>query len=363
MANHASWTHLIDWSLFKTFILPEEPDTLFGTLFEVQTIIALLAPVDRGGACLELDILNTFEDSCVELLFYSMQLITLCALSRDQDQPPQASTQSIKKLILNTNWLRTLLLIESNSARFRREAATWLFRLCVLERPKVTGDQDAPCLLNIILTELLESLEIIVQLKPGDKIFNCKEYFLLMSNLILQLPDGADKPIDLQRLVHFVGDELKRRRYYEVATASGTFAEDDVLIGLLGMALAILKQQQTCFVAPRGSQVFVELVQTPCLTFIDELFDYLFKISSQSTIAVGQMNCQQVARSPKCRSAQSRALCFDLLIELSRSNLDNYKYLNQKLIGLHKTLTTTAVAAVTTQSTPSAGKKLFSYLN
>lgn len=143
----------------------------------------------------------------------------------------------------------------------------------------------------------------------------------------------------------------KERDYYEVANQSGTFIEDDVLIGMLSLALAILKHQQNYFMLESGedeldterktTSVSLDLIKEPCIVFLNELFDYLFEITSSARSGMDSEHDQQVARLPKCRSVQSRALCFDLITELCRSNLENYKFLNRKLIDLHKSLTIT----------------------
>ena len=127
------------------------------------------------------------------------------------------------------------------------------------------------------------------------------------------------------------------------------------MIGLLSLALAILKTQQNyCMLGSKeedesdNDNAFgpnkasrLDLIKEPCLVLLNELFDYLFEITSSEKAEVSSLSEHQVARLPKCRSVQSRALCFDLITELSRSNLDNYKFLNKKLIDLHKSLTIT----------------------
>lgn len=124
---------------------------------------------------------------------------------------------------------------------------------------------------------------------------------------------------------------------------------------MLSLALAILKNQQYYFMLEsreeeldkerspkRTISVTLDLIKEPCIVVLNELFDYLFEITSiaNSRSANSEHN-QQIARLPKCRSVQSRALCFDMITELCRSNLENYKFMNKKLIDLHKSLTIT----------------------
>ena len=138
---------------------------------------------------------------------------------------------------------------------------------------------------------------------------------------------------------------IKARDYYELPNSNGIYKEDDVLIGLISLALATLKHQQTCYITTtqhqsNNNKLELTLITKPCIVFMNELFDYLFKITNKSEA----LNNQQMLQLPKCRAVQTRALCFDLLIELCRSNLENYKFLNQTLIQLHKTLTITMAA-------------------
>ena len=135
----------------------------------------------------------------------------------------------------------------------------------------------------------------------------------------------------------------KERDYYEIANSNGNYNEDDVLIGLLGLALAILKHQQAHFKYEKNNQIEainIGLMNQPCPAFINELFHYLFKINDNNELTFCGKGPHS-SKLPKCRAVQSRALCFDLLIELCRSNQENYKYLNQMLIDLNRTLSIT----------------------
>ena len=59
------------------------------------------------------------------------------------------------------------------------------------------------------------------------------------------------------------------------------------------------------------------IVSKQSFSFIDELYDYLFKLNvcNESVLCLNQKKIQL----PKCRSPQSRSLCFELIIELCRS--------------------------------------------
>jgi len=170
----------------------------------------------------------------MELLAYSMQLMAVCLLKNDEQTPPTASTLNtsptdatepdtgliVEDLILaepnRSSWLRTLLLIdnENDNGQLRREACTWLYRICILD----SGHEgiNRPSLLNVVLDELLDSLEVTVGLRAsGEKGLNYKEYFTLISNLILNLGtesgssgDTTNKP-GLNDLVAYIAKELK----------------------------------------------------------------------------------------------------------------------------------------------------------
>jgi hypothetical protein len=165
----------------------------------------------------------------MELLAYSMQLMAICLLKNDEQTPPTASPTDVtepdtslivKDLILakpnRSSWLRTLLLIdnENDNGQLRREACTWLYRICILD----SGHEgiNRPSLLNVVLDELLGSLDVTVGLKAnGERGLNYKEYFTLISNLILNLEtesgssgDTTNKP-GLNDLVAYIAKELK----------------------------------------------------------------------------------------------------------------------------------------------------------
>lgn len=193
----------------------------------------------------------------------------------------------------------------------RRDASAWIYRLYQLE----PNDQVKLNMLN----ELLGLVPLALEFKPSNNhSLNCKDYFNLITSLIghLDAVDQAmlDASINFNQLREFVLDELSRRDVYESSSV-----EDDVLVGLLALALSIEKLQNYKLA---GEQ------QKPQTRLLDQLTDILFRLNTD-------VSCFPRAALPKCRSAQSRALCFELLIELCRLNRVNFKYLYTKLIDMH----------------------------
>jgi len=227
--------------------------------------------------------------------------------------------------------------------QLRKDACNWLYRICILEQQNNNEcSSQRPSLLKLTLNELLTMLEMSVKYKPCKSAnslkFNFKDYFILTSNLIRNLDVVSSRNcttnhlIDMNELMRYISKELRERESYE-HIQNGICFEDDVLIGLFSLALSIVKQQQQLISNKNLTFSSLSLLNKPCVSFLDELFDYLFKISC---------NDFKRAQPPKCRSTHSRTLCFDLLFELCRFNFDSYEYLNKKLIGLHKTLTITS---------------------
>ena len=299
----------------------------------------------------------SFEESKNELLFYSMLLLTGCLFNKSTESAEtednmrlNGNNQNDLKLdeqfksilieeklkIKRINWFKYLLLIENKTnlakkSSFKKEACAWLFRICLLEQNQnqLLGIEDCP-LLEIFLIELLSLLTVSINFKLDTEHVSicCKDYFLLTTNLISNLEQSSDK-LDMNDLMSFIERELKQRDFYEMPNANGNINEDDVLIGLFNLAIAILRQE-----LKHSLDSSKLTISKQSSRFIDELYDYLFKLN----IYNGSNHLKQKKiQLPKCRSSQSRALCFELLIELCRSNLDNYGYLYNKLIGLHKT--------------------------
>jgi len=331
---------LIKWSLFKNLIKTQhEIDMFLSLLFDIQIYVASF---------------NTDEsinEIRLELISYTMQFIAICLIGcNDVKLNESEQDYSIIKMLKETffnenlkqirlNWLKSLFLIETSTKRtslqLRKEASNWIYKICILEQQQQQNSKSS--LLNLILNELLSMLDVPVKYRPAttsvdSKLtnfkYNFKDYFILTSNLIRQ-NNSNNTIIDSNQLMLYIAKELNERDCYEYIQ-NGVCHEDDVLIGLLSLALSILKQQSI--------NNKKQAQNKPNLTFISDLFDYLFKITCHNQ---QKQKATAPPQQPKTRSVHSRTLSFDLLLELCRFNSDIYEYLNKKLISLHKTLTIT----------------------
>lgn len=151
---------------------------------------------------------------------------------------------------------------------------------------------------------------------------NCKDYFHLLSNLF-------DRPIvnqmaklvstDSSTLLEFVFTELRSREIYESVSGSTiieSYQEDDVLVGLLSLGVKLVKYH-----AENNSRPIDET-----LTHIDELYGYLFNLSTNETNLKISL--------PKFRSNSSRSLGFELLLELAKLSPTSYEHVFQKVVKL-----------------------------
>ena len=98
---------------------------------------------------------NEGEEVRIELLYHSMQLITVCLLSpQDPDIDRTSdhlrdihSAKSFKKR--RFTWLKAFLLRNQTRVSFAKEASPWLLRICVFEKNTST-------LLEVFLGDLLD---------------------------------------------------------------------------------------------------------------------------------------------------------------------------------------------------------------
>jgi ubiquitin C-terminal hydrolase len=297
----------LNWSLFKQEILLESGDQPLAVenFFHLIISVQLLAVYASDNSVISSD-----------LLFASMQLL-VASLSdvrcKRSFTHPQLATERL-------NWFKALLFEDSPLAR--RDPSDWIYRLVQLE-----CDEEAK--LGLV-TELLSLLQIAVKLKPTGI---SKEYFHLATSLVASLSlSGVLMLAKSLNLFDFLLTEIRARESYEGVAG---VAEDDVLVGLLSLGLTMEK----CLANSNNNN---NNASSSSLPFIDELFDNLFRIATQSASFPR-------AQLPKCRSVSSRALCFDLLLELCRSSRLNFKYLFGKLIRLNNTNTSGGNEAPTPQ--------------
>ncbi len=218
--SRLKWRHRSNWHLITALKTRSGLNDFLQLLFDIQTLTSAT---------------NSIEKTRIELLFYSMQLMAICLLKSDEKPDftqivntfpvangvadPIDTGLIIKDLILaernRSSWLQMLLLIENNG-QLRREACIWLYRICILD--SVHENLNRPSLLNLVLDELLDSLSMTVGLRTsGERVLDCKEYFALISNLILNLKTNRDGEIEkkgLDDLMVYIGKELKVKLVY-----------------------------------------------------------------------------------------------------------------------------------------------------
>ncbi|CAF0722648.1 unnamed protein product [Brachionus calyciflorus] len=199
------------------------------------------------------------------------------------------------------NWFKYLILM-NKSVLFRREASTWIYRLCLID----------PSIQTLFLNELLQLIHLTLKYKPLEDAINCKEYFLLINTL---LSSHDSKDINFKKLFNFINLELESRDIYESITSNGgvNYLEDDLLTGLLSLGYTILK-----------NKLLVDELEDE---FSSKLIDYLFTTRDEVYPRVVL---------PKFRSNQSRQFGFDLLLELSRFSTKNFDLVFKKLMTIHE---------------------------
>lgn len=228
-----NWTYTFNWNLFKKITSTQSTEGLSNS--EIKDFLQLIFDIQSLAASLILAPNTTLTDQApstrTELLFYTMQLLTLCLLSDDNARATKHELISqFKSLLIDENqrshWLRMLLLIDNNNSQFRSEASVWIYRLCILEQYQFNTNKqlgnvltNAPCLLSITLKQLLGLLDMAVKLKPSDyEFFNCKDYLLLIANLILNMDTDVSEKIGnvvgvklagTNELMMYIANELK----------------------------------------------------------------------------------------------------------------------------------------------------------
>jgi ubiquitin carboxyl-terminal hydrolase 34 len=152
---------------------------------------------------------------------------------------------------------------------------------------------------------------------------NCKDYFLLLNNLVTKFGPGTTTTV--HHLLDTIFAEMRTRDYHEQPIVTGTqesYQEDDVLIGLLSLATSLLKHLEDM---SDGEQATMQEDTHRLLKYIDELYDYLFELRTSSD---GLYKIQL----PKLRSNVSRSLGFDLLLEFAKLSPRHYTHVYEKMM-------------------------------
>ena len=268
----------------------------------------------------------------IEILYYSMQLLSSCLLSVEtSDICTKFCSNALRKQ--RVLWVKALLL-DCQEALFRKEVCSWLYKLATAtSNHSQASAETASHILIVILCDLLSILHIASKFSPNitysrnkKDLLNtsatygltCKDYFFLLTSLIQNLSSFNElaqfkddvELANIENIIKFNANQLKERDFFEINYNND---EDEVLIGLLNLGIVIMKHSP-------NYKSFTK-------SFIDDLYGYLFELPSSDRRYL-----------PKCKSSNSRTLCFDLLIELVRNNIDNYKYLHNLLLTQHQSM-------------------------
>ncbi|XP_023333699.1 ubiquitin carboxyl-terminal hydrolase puf, partial [Eurytemora carolleeae] len=216
-------------------------------------------------------------------------------------------------------WLKSLLL-EDPDPSVRREICTGIYRLCLgsASNGKTGLDCISP-VLSILLQYLGQAQlmkphrrESLIQPgpeEPGKEPFGpaCRDYFWVLAKLVENIKEtqAVDPEALVQKLIH----GISTRPLYERRNGASV---DDALIGMMNLLCALLKQTPSLKVSPA------------CQQFVKKLFSFLYALPSPGDKLV-----------PKCKSPQTRSACYDLVVELVKGCLENYKVLHTLLIQQH----------------------------
>ncbi|KAL5008333.1 hypothetical protein ScPMuIL_013914 [Solemya velum] len=250
-----------------------------------------------------------------EVVHYSLSFLVSLAYSCDE-------VQSIMCLSPNfQSWLKRLTL-EAPEPNVRREICMGLYRLCL---GRTADSQNGSAFLLPILSHLLSFLDSALLIKPkrnteieGAKEKEpfgpgCRDYFWLVCRFVESISKedatNSDSPVQLTVLASTVADHITQREYLE--TRHG-YEEDGGMIGLLNLSTAIMKHNPPFKSSAKGME------------FIDEVFRNLSALPTPEKRYL-----------PKCKSQASRSAAYDLLVEMVKGNVENFKCLHCKMMLQH----------------------------
>ncbi|ESO90146.1 hypothetical protein LOTGIDRAFT_164457, partial [Lottia gigantea] len=250
-----------------------------------------------------------------EVVHYALSFLVSLAYSCDEVHCLLCSSPTF------TAWLKRLTL-EAPEPYVRKEACMGLYRLCL---GKTIDDKSGYNFILPILSNLLDFLADALQFKPQkshefesqkDKEPygpGCRDYFFLVCRFVdsISKEDAKreDGPIDLNDLAITVSEYINQRCIYE--SRSG-IEEDDGLVGLINLCTAIIKHDPPFKHSSQGQQL------------LDEIFNDLFSLPSPAHRGL-----------PKCKSQSSRSAAYDLIVELVKGSVDNYKVLHAEMMIQH----------------------------
>ncbi|XP_042747654.1 ubiquitin carboxyl-terminal hydrolase 34-like, partial [Lagopus leucura] len=144
-------------------------------------------------------------------------------------------------------------------------------------------------------------------LRPG-----CKEYFWLLCKLIdnIHVKDASQTTLlDLDALARHLADCIRSREILDHQDGS---IEDDGLTGLLRLATSVIKHKPPFKFSREGQE------------FLRDIFNLLFLLPSLKD-----------RQQPKCKSHSSRAAAYDLLVEMVKGSVENYRLLHNWVMAQH----------------------------
>ncbi|ELU04220.1 hypothetical protein CAPTEDRAFT_219867 [Capitella teleta] len=254
----------------------------------------------------------------VEVVHYAMSfLVSMAFTCEDQAQPAVCNSEDY------SGWLRRLTL-ETPEPELRQEACQGLYRLCLgRSADGQTGYSFLMSTLANLLTSLPKALALekpVKRCQEDKEAFGpgCRDYFWLVCRLVegVSAQDARNSwtqensLVDLNALAKQVAQNIVNRPYLERRHSGGE--EDDGLIGLLTMSIAIARHNPPFKTSTEGQ------------TFLVEIFWCLFALASPKQRYL-----------PKCKSATARSLAFDLMVEMVLGSVTNYSVLHEKVIRQH----------------------------
>ncbi|XP_052769790.1 ubiquitin carboxyl-terminal hydrolase 34-like isoform X3 [Mya arenaria] len=298
-------------------IIPRLDQSIISVL-NVEDVLNILMKILYDAAMpVDSNYMNAGTWGRTEVVHYSLSLLVSWAFSADQVKDCLCSSANFHC------WLKRLTL-EAPEPHVRREACMGLYRLCFGRTAE--GKTGYPFLLPI-LSSLLTFLSDALKIKPQKRLDDegspkekepygpgCRDYFWLVCRFVESIsktdanPD-SESPVNLSSLGRDLCEHIVGREYLE--TRHG-FEEDDALIGLLNLATAVFKHNPTFKITDE------------CREFLSGVFECLFALPSPTKRYL-----------PKCKSQASRSGAYDLLVELVKGNMENYKVLHAKMLHQH----------------------------
>ncbi|KAK1171274.1 hypothetical protein AOXY_G6034 [Acipenser oxyrinchus oxyrinchus] len=216
------------------------------------------------------------------------------------------------------DWLKKLTLLVPETA-VRHEACNGLYKLSLsgLEG----GESIHRSFLLLASSTLLKFLPDAQALKPvrvedyeDEPVLRtgCKEYFWLLCKLIdnIHVKDACQTTLlDLDALARHLADCIRSR---EILDQQDGNIEDDGLTGLLRLATSVVKHKPPFKFSQEGQD------------FLKDVFNLLFLLPSLKD-----------RHQPKCKSHSARAAAYDLLVEMVKGSVENYRLLHNSVMAQH----------------------------